>query len=192
MGNTKFISPARFYDAFLEVVTEHDDELADAWYRYTIYTKLMLGTVLDKVAEQLDLKSWSREYYSLDSVFYRELDTVNFPKGIENAKYIEVALEHEHVLSGTAQEINKLQLFHAPLKVLITYDDNDNQRTEFLGKYASIIKAADIFGDCEVRQPQLVIFGRKSESETNIRWSAYLYGSSGFKALSWDAVNPGK
>jgi hypothetical protein len=183
LENRIFTSPKQFNDAFLQVASEYHSQLSESWLKLGFYTALMRETVLPRVADKLKLRSWPKEYYSLDSVFYREKDTEHFGEHIMNAKFIEVALEHEHVLSGTAQEMNKLQLFSAPLKVLITYDETDAERAHHLKRYREIIESADIFCDIHSLRRQLVIFGRKA-AET-INWSAYVYEREGFVPLQY-------
>jgi hypothetical protein len=123
-----------------------------------------------------------KEYYSIDSVFFREQDTIHFPEGVMNAKYFDVAIEHEHDITRTAQEVNKLQLFNAPLKVLITYDDTGSEWSEHLKEYEEIISSADIFEDIATTRRQLVIFGRLP-SGGKIEWSAYVYEKDRFVPL---------
>jgi hypothetical protein len=178
MESQSLITPQKFLHAFALTTAQVHNELTDLWFNSPLYTGIMRGVVLPRIAATLGLQSWSKDYYYLDTVFYREKDMLHFPEHLTNVKYIEVALEHENVLSGTAQEMNKLQLFNAPLKVLITYDRTDSQRTEYLKKYEAIIHSADIFGDISTTRRQLVIFGRKPSEK--IEWSAYVYQNEGF------------
>ena len=54
-------------------------------------------------------------------MFYEERGRDNAGKFTTYAKWISVALEHAIRPSHTHEEINKLQVFNSPLKVLITY-----------------------------------------------------------------------
>jgi hypothetical protein len=182
MEHKPVITPERFFQVFLKVVMQTNYDLVNLWLDKKPYTKLMIVDCFKTMAERLNLTSWANYYY-LDSVFYGETDDVNFPKGVMNAKYFDVALEHEHDIRYTAQEINKLQLFNAPLKVLVTYDECDSERQKYLSHYAGIIGAADIFGDVASRQRQLVIFGRKGKAEITIQWSPFVYKRDGFVPL---------
>jgi hypothetical protein len=163
----------------MEAAIENGHQLAELWFEFRPYTRLMLEMVLPSVAKRLNLESWPTEYYYLDSVFYKEKDTKHFRKDVMNVQFIEVAIEHEHVLSGTAQEVSKLQLINSPLKVLITYDANDTQRQKYLAKYCEIVASADIFKDASKLRRQLVIFGRKG-TRSEIIWDAYQYENSQF------------
>jgi hypothetical protein len=182
MEKSAFVTPQAFTDAFLGVVAKEHEQLVRHWLEFRPYTRLMLDEVLPAVATKLSLEAWPKEYYYLDSVFYKEKDTEHFREEIMNVKFIEVAIEHEHVLAGTEQEVIKLQLFNCPLKVLITYDANDNQRQSYIKKYSEIVAASDIFEDASTLRRQLIIFGRKNKGEF-IQWNAYQYAGAEFTLL---------
>ena len=86
-------------------------------------------------------------------------------------------MEHANRPSKTYEEINKLQMFNAPLKVLITYVAEGAEAEALLGKYESIIRDSDIFNDIATQRKQLVILG----SPQAVRgWRFYVYESDGF------------
>ena len=120
-------------------------------------------------------------YYSVDSVFYENLDTRNFAAGMTYVKAISVAIEHENKAALSCEEMHKLQLLNVPLKVLITYPSGTAQGDKLLAQYADIITGADWFGDIATHRRQLVIFG-----EAMNRWRFYAYGHRGFARL--DAI----
>ena len=177
------ISPLQFKDSFLKVVSTKaiDSQIADLWSSRTAYTTLMLEDVFPKVATELGISVWNSNYYYLDSIFYAEKDGDHFGPNATYAKCISIAMEHEHIIEGTAVEMNKLQLFNAPLKVLITYAGDETQRIHYLARYTKILQGADIFGDFATLRRQLVIFG--SRSGKVITWHFYAYESTGFKAI---------
>jgi hypothetical protein len=72
--------------------------------------------------------------------------------------------------------MNKLQLFNAPLKVLITYAPPGGATDSLLRKYESIIKASDVFNDVATLRQQLVIIGTPKSTE----WRMYAYENDGF------------
>jgi hypothetical protein len=178
MPTYPFTTPREFFAAFSHVTSDKHDELARMWLMKRPYTTFILGTVFPLIAARLGLEAWIKNYYYLDSVFFRETDTSNFSADVMNATYFDIALEHEHDIRGTAQEIIKLQVFNTPLKVLITYDTSDRERNGHLKQYGEIIKAADIFSDIASRRRQLVIFGRIDSGK--IEWSPYVYEDAGF------------
>jgi hypothetical protein len=120
-------------------------------------------------------------YYTLDSIFFHERDTDNFGVHATYAKHIEVAIEHENVIAGSTTEINKLQLFSSPLKVLITYGNDEGQQ-QYLKSYHEMIGWADVFDDISSLRRQLVTFGQKTPSE-DIIWTDYVYDRAGFIKL---------
>lgn len=106
-------SPVEFYSAFFETAAEYEAGLLELWNSSRDYTSLMRSTVFPQIANRLGLCCYPGDYYTLDSIFYRERDTANFAKHLTYAPFISVALEHENESRGTAVEINKLQLFNA-------------------------------------------------------------------------------
>jgi hypothetical protein len=173
-------SPREFKAAFLKAVAHFDSDVLNLWSDYPNYTKLMLGEIFPKIAEELDMLVWNENYYYLDSILYAEKDIDHFGDKTY-AKYIGVAMEHEHVIDGTAVEMNKLQLFNAPLKVLITYASGDGIQWG-LDIYTKIIQDADIFGDFATLRRQLVIFGSISEKKI-VTWHFYAYEPTGFQEI---------
>jgi hypothetical protein len=127
MGERILTTPQAFLDAFLKSATENKTELMNLWNQSGRYTGLMRGVVLPRAAAILQINSWPNDYYTLDSIFFHERDTDNFGVHATYAKHIEVAIEHENVIAGSTTEINKLQLFNSPLKVLITYGNDEDQ-----------------------------------------------------------------
>lgn len=141
----------------------------------------MRDTILPAIAPLLNVKVYSGDYYTLDCIYFTERDTEHFGAQTTYATHIGIALEHENDIRGTAIEMNKLQLFNAPLKVLITYCQTASERDFYLQCYVKILRAGDIFSDFATLRRHLVIFG--SIDETTPRWHFYAYESSGFQEL---------
>ncbi|MBI3684463.1 MAG: hypothetical protein HY235_29155 [Acidobacteria bacterium] len=152
----------------------------EVWSSCRDFTKLMRSDIFPKIADRLGLRCYSRDYYTLDGIFYAETDTNHFPSGTTYAKFISVALEHENNPVGTAVEMNKLQLFNSPLKVLITYPSNDDHGKELLDSYTEIVTEADAFDDIATLRRQLVIFGFQGESP---RWQGFAYVQRSFTGV---------
>ena len=180
-GNLQMIrtSPEQFRSAFAEAVEDAarrgDTVFAGA---YKESTKAIRERLFPAIATRLGLNCYSKDLYTLDSVFYGQLDKTNFPKG-NYPKYIAVALEHENNSKASHEEIWKLQLFNAPLKVLIVYHP-ETSTEELLSKYTSIIRDADIFGDIPTLRRQLVIIGTPVTAEN---WRYYAYETGGFRQI---------
>jgi hypothetical protein len=190
------ITPQQFKDAFLQVVSARESDILDRWERPFDYTFFMQDTVFRELGKLLALNYYP-EYYKIDGVYYSELDTEHFPKGSTFATNLSVALEHENEIRSSAIEMNKLQLFNTPLKVLITYTrggPNDpesisqSERESYLELYANILAKGDIFGDFVTLRRQLIVFGRyqKVASNDHVKWRFYAYEESGFKELTPD------
>ncbi len=93
-----------------------------------------------------------REYYTVDHVLYRDEDRIPegaLPLGTSRVKgtwltHIRVAFEHENHLdkAGGFQEIAKLILFNADMKVLMGWADQGETYDEFAREYQQIYKSA--------------------------------------------------
>ena len=177
------VTPPQFKDSFLQVVSTKpmDSQILALWSSETAYTRLMLEEVFPNIATALGISTWDSDYYFLDSIFYAELDEHHFAPDANYAKCVNIAMEHEHTIEGTEVEMNKLQLFNTPLKVLITYAADETQRAHYLNRYAKILQGADIFGDFATLRRQLVVFG--SRAGQVVTWHFYAYESTGFKAI---------
>jgi hypothetical protein len=174
----KSITPREFRNAFLSVLkAEESNFRAAVSFEAKSFTYFMRTNIFPKIARQLGLLAWNKDYYALDGIFYEERGRDNAGKYTTYAKWISVALEHAHRPSRTHEEINKLQMFNAPLKVLITYVAEGAEAEALLGKYESIIKDADIFDDIATQRKQLVILG---SPQTVRGWRFYVYESDGF------------
>jgi hypothetical protein len=193
------MSPSAFYEAFLHVTAQYAKELDKAWTSCSDFTRLMLATspepaapaILPDIAGRLGLHCYG-QYYTLDAIYYVEKDEVHFP-GCTYAKFISVALEHENNARGSVDEIYKLQLFSAPLKVLITYPANPDEGDELLRQYAEIIAEADPFNDIATLRRQLVIFGFRTQAgeAPGHYWRAFAYREDGsFTPVQGEAAAP--
>lgn len=157
----RIVSPLELRQAFQTVTERVEAELLQHWTNGKQYTSLMRSRVLPATARELDLQGYcEKDYYWLDAIFYEEKDTVHFPDGQTYAKYVAVALEHENQPGTTAIEMNKLQLFNTPLKVLITYAAGV-QSEALLARYARVVAEADVFSAFTTERKQLVVFGRE-------------------------------
>jgi hypothetical protein len=170
------ISPEQFKQVFLSVVVPHEAELVRLWLGGNTkeYTHFMLRTLLPSIANQLNLQVYTRDYYLMDSVFYEEMHTEIFPPNQNYIKYIAIAFEHEHAGNTSKAEIHRLQCYNTPLKVLVTYPDNNN----ILSIYSNIMREADVFSDFSTLRKQLVIFGSRDGNKVN--WGFYVYKDGGF------------
>jgi hypothetical protein len=141
------------------------------------YKYFMRSTMYPKIARQLGLSSWNKEYYTLDGMLYEERGVDATGKFASYANWVSVAIEHEIDASQAQETMNKLQMFNAPLKVLITYALPGNATDSLLRKYENIIKASDVFNDVATLRQQLVILGTPKAVSG---WRLYAYENEGF------------
>lgn len=174
----KIISPREFRNAFVAVLKAENASFREAvGFEPKSYAYFMRSTIFPRIAKQLGLLAWNKDYFALDGMFYEERCTDNFGHYTPYAKWISVALGHETRASATDEAIVKLQLFNAPLKVLIAYAAEGPETDALLRKYEGIMSAADVFNDFAGLRRQLVIFGTP---KTVRDWRFYAYESDGF------------
>jgi hypothetical protein len=172
------ITPREFRNAFVAVMQSERDSFRDALdYETKSYNFYMRTTIYPRVARQLGLLAWNKEYYTLDGMLYEERGLDNTGKYATYANWISVAIEHENDSSRAHEQINKLQSFNAPLKVLITYAADGAASEGLLRKYESLIKSSDVFNDVATLRQQLVILGTP---KTVREWRFYAYENDGF------------
>ena len=141
------------------------------------YNYYMRSTIYPRIARNLGLLSWNKEYYTLDGMFYEERGVDDTGKYASYANWISVAVEHQNDAAKADETMNKLQLFNVPLKVLLTYAAVGVETDSLLRRYESIIRDADSFADTATLRKQLVIFGTP---RTMREWRFYVYESDGF------------
>ncbi len=171
---TTLVDPGTFLDEFKAAVAKRASEVARHWESDSTLTDLMLrqdGSVLSDVASSLGLVYY-REYWSIDAVLYQSAHESYFAKGLAFAKSLSVAVEHENFAIYAHNEINKLTIINAPLRVLITYPTQKNNQ-RLLREFSDIIAAGDQFDDFGTVRKFLVIFGHWENGQ--VQWDAYLY-----------------
>ena len=154
MNTNKLVTAEDFYAAFIECwkkeALDTDKEtlksgIIEKYAKSGEWTKCMLGgkggdgmeaSFLYKVKSRLcdrpnahgKLLRMSREWYTLDAVFYSGNNLFGCEqKGEEYPPLLDVLIEHEN--GGDVEtEMWKLLLFRAPLKVIIFYDWGDSDK----------------------------------------------------------------
>jgi hypothetical protein len=180
------VTPLEFSSAFQKVVQNRAKHLTAYWKPWNAkeYTKLLLlkGGVLNDVASTLRLE-YAQPWWTLDAIFCER-----FREGL--AEYLSVAIEHENFPRRARYQINKLSIFNAPLKVLITYPGKPSKRGEsprdaLLSACSEMLLAADAIGDFSHIRRQLIILGSddlKLDSGI-LRFRYYLYEHGSFVEL---------
>src|SRR5277367_4240979 len=173
------VTPRDFRNAFVAVMkSEHDSFRTAIGFETKSYNYFMRSTIYPRIARHLGLLSWNKEYYTLDGMFYEERGMDDTGKFATYANWVSVAIEHENDASQAHETMNKLQLFNAPLKVLITYAAEGTASESLLHRYEGIIKASDVFNDFATLRQQLVILG--TPKKTVGQWRFYAYEDGGF------------
>jgi hypothetical protein len=172
------ITPRDFHNAFTAAMKSEEDAFRTALgFESKSYKYFMRSTIYPKIARHLGLSSWNKEYYTLDGMFYEERGVDATGKFASYANWVSVAIEHEIDAAHAHETMNKLQLFNAPLKVLITYAPPGTATESLLRKYENIIRASDVFNDVATLRQQLVILGTP---KTVAQWRLYAYENDGF------------
>lgn len=172
------ISPRDFRNAFVAVMKSEAVSFGTALgFETKSYNYFMRTNIFPKIAKQLSLLSWNKEYYGLNGMFYEERGTDNFGNYTAYAKWISVAIEHENNGVKAYEAINKLQVFNAPLKVLITYAAEGVETATLLGRAERVMSGSDVFNDYSTLRQQLLILGTP---KTIGKWRFYAYESDGF------------
>ncbi len=186
------VQPSDFAAAFSKVVKKRKRQVDQFWNPWNAksYTALFLDnddSILRDVARRLHLK-FKGPWWTLDGIFYEEVD-IDFPSGWDMAKFISVAIEHENFSGRAAYQTNKLSIFNAPLKVLITYPASSGKRGQdksqlLLNRCGDVVDGADVFRDFSRSRRQMIILGDDDVSEDNpsgtLRFRYYVYDHKTF------------
>lgn len=159
------ITTNNFIENFNKVFTEEVQKNLKTdkiWYNAKLYTDT-ISEHINNIASNLGLKYFDSTYWSLDFIFFKESNLYkNEEYFISEGVYvnkINVIIEHENDFSTSCQEVIKLKLWKADLKVLIS-KPNPNAR-----KYKEEIMLPlfkKILSNC--KDNFLFIFGYKNKS----------------------------
>jgi hypothetical protein len=186
---TRIVTPQEFVTAFACTVDDPrwEKKLYELFWKGLKWGELFCGEaegVLAEIARILDLR-YKSEYLKIDAFMYERVE-VDDHFGIDIPV---VVLEDEGKRDASYWEMNKLSMLNAPLKVLVTYPNNQWDEQRLLEMYKRILELQDFSGDFTLDRKQLVIFGYHREDAVRLGWRFYLYGQEGFETLSpWVAV----
>lgn len=176
------IKSQSFYQAWLDTVNTREDHLLKIWRNakeFTSYIKGDENCVMDEVANKLNLLCYPRDYYSVDTLLYKQEDLVhNINEGNYWFRDIRVAFEHENNFKGGLyQEVSHLLVINADLKVLVTYPNEDTtNELKYLHEIISGNRQSKSISDDE---SFLIIFGY----EEGFKWEAFVY-----KQDNWEEI----
>ena len=184
----KIVSPQEFKKHFDAVLSVNDAALVKHWDCFKKTTAVWTTIIYPQIAKELGSLIHCTEYMDIDAVFFaKEDDCVKKPvRHYLYPQYFSVVMEHENDSNTSFEEMNKLSLINAPLKVLVTYPhqneaDFQMMEDELIKIYQKQMKNADVFGDFKDKRRQMVIFGYK-ENDT-IRWEYYLFKDKRFVSM---------
>ncbi len=177
------ISARQFFQAWLDTVQGRKERMLSIWRQAKEFTSHVKGddaSIMKEIADKLNLICYHSDYYSLDTVLYKEEDLVpGRPQGSYWFRDIRVAFEHENNFnSGLYQEVSHLLITNCDLKVLVTYPNDDGQvELEYLHKVIKGNRQSKAISDDE---SFLIIFG----SESDFSWDGYVYKADDWKQIS--------
>ena len=179
----KITDPLAFDAALRQVLSEQQDDIVALWNGpRSAYTSFMKTVVLPKIAPLLGLQHHRYEYYSLDCIYIEGYDTEHFGPDSGYPFYFAVIVEHENDSKRSCEEMSKLLLFNAPLKILITYSRSPELEPH-LSRYAKMIDSSGSAPAVSTSQRVLVIFGDKPQ-ESPV-WRSYLYEDGTFREIAF-------
>jgi len=143
-----------FIKTFNEIINNNKQkELRDIWRKGKMNFTNFISPLILKIAPLIKMES-TYSYWSLDFIFYNDVfENINYNlKDGKWAKKINVIIEHENEIEKSCEEIIKLNLWKADLKVLITYPKNNARKytKEYIFKlYESIFKEMNVVDENE-------------------------------------------
>jgi hypothetical protein len=182
------ISSTMFFQAWLETVHHRKEHVLNIWRHAKEFRSHLKGddaSIMKEVADKLHLLCYHSDYYSLDTVFYKEDDLVpGRPEVSYWLRDIRVAFEHENNFnSGLYREVSNLLITNCDLKVLVTYPNDDGrEQLDYLRKVIQGSRQSQTISDDECF---LVIFG----FESDFSWDGYVYKQDNWKREAADAIS---
>jgi hypothetical protein len=193
------LTPQHFYDTFKKCFKEKESEFLSAYNESGIITELVVkngNCILERTLEQLKIDNLAesnlitvKDFYSIDMIYCSSENLDPIYKGIYPQSF-NALIEHENDWSKIEEEIYRLLIFRAPLKVVITYDwdDDQNAKAKNRGKelgdkknqFIGLIKKFNEYAQPEIVTQYLFIVGnRKDNSAKEINWKAWVFDHKG-------------
>ena len=181
------VTAKQFYQAWLDTVTNRETDMLKVWRnnkQLTAFVKGSTSSVMEAVASKLELKCYHADFYSIDTVLYKQEDLItDWPKAPFFLRDIRVAFEHENNFKGGLyQEVSHLLITNCDLRVLVTYpnDGSDNPRTRKEMDYLhEIIRGSRQGESISADENFLLIFGY----ENGFAWEGFIYKQTGWSNL---------
>ena len=171
------ITAQEFFKNWIKVINSMKDELVPLWRQSTIITSKVRSwdekSVLMRVANELKLKCYPQDYYSIDAVFYKDEDLApGSPSDSYWFRNIRVAFEHENIFNKKLyEEISHLLITVCELRVLVAYPQYPFKEMEEFGSFHKIIQETTQSKAISEEQSFLLICGY----ETGYTWEGFTY-----------------
>ena len=178
---TNLITPSQFLSAFERQWHEDSTEYnrrKEAFAYEKLWTQYMLGSeppgFLRRVASRLGLKCYG-EFYKLDLVYVSGTDL--FREDLCYPSLLPVIIEHEQ-FNNVEEEMWKLIFWRSPLKVLISCDWNEDEKTTHRRNWwTDKLKAlSEMLATANRDYPEtemteyLFIIGNREDVQSDIKW----------------------
>ena len=181
--DSSIIDPEKFIMAFNKCRLEFEGKFLENWSKKKQFTDVFINELLPKIGKELELNCYNGNYYYLDAIFYHKKFREYFEDNTTYAESLIIAFEHEHEHFRSHEEIYKLALFNAPLKVLVTYPPDEDEEQKLMKKFTDVLNRADILKTFNSIHKHLVICGGKTPQDKKTMWTFYLYRNSNFEKL---------
>lgn len=176
------VKASDFYKEWVDIVYERKEHLLSIWRNAKEYTSYIKGddnSVINEVANRLNLLCYPRDYYSIDTILYKQADRV---PGLNENNYwfrdIRVAFEHENNFKGGLyQETSHLVITNCDLRVLVTYpNESTDEELKYLHEIIVGSRQAKSISDNE---GFLLIFGYERDFE----WEGFVFKTDSWRRL---------
>lgn len=179
------ITSKKFYKSWLNSVQNRNTELETIWSDYKKFTSKITGwenSVVQDIANDLNLLCFSDNYYFIDCVFYKIEDLVDpNNKNKFHLKDIRVAFEHENNFNGGLfQEVAHLLLINCDLKVLVSYPQNNLKAEKELKTLHNLIKSSRESEKINDMNNFLIILNY----EDTLVWEGLIFKTNGWEKLT--------
>ena len=177
------ITAKEFFNKWKDVVKQRQKILENNWRNNALFTNEIINkdnSVIEEIATELGLLSYTSNYYSIDTILYSKEDLV--PKINENTywfKEIKVAFEHENRYDKNLyQEVSHLLITRCDMRVLVSYHPHDKEPiSDYLHE---IIKGTSFEKEISDNESFLLILGY----ENKFQWEGFVY-----KSEKWTEIN---
>jgi hypothetical protein len=173
-----------FYKSWLKAVQSRNSELEKVWTNPKLFTKKITGwenSIVQDIANDINLLCFSDNYYSTDCVFYKKEDLVN-PENLNrfHLKEIRIAFEHENNFdSGLFQEVSHLLLVNCDLRVLVSYPKSHLHSKNELNILHSLIKSTRQSKNISASNDFLIILNYEDSS----LWEGLIFKNKGWEKI---------